>query len=224
MLHSWLSCTIGQFSEAGILGKIVTRDEQSTTIPTISTQDIPPTEYSFPLDIKLPSDTNVDIERKSVFDTPRIDNSGKNVEEIEIVAESSTTASSPAGKALGRTFVDWLRMSIIEEQIGFNNTSSHLHVVKEGLFLASPAIFRRYLKKHPQLDGDVNIQSVQRGFFGLALHKTKSNGSNIWTYRVRKDHHSNTRKIHGIVIRDPLQKLSLDYLPKVNSLLELETL
>ena len=149
------------------------------------------------------------------------DNEQRNQSESEGESSSITqlSASQQEEKLKRETaqlFVKWLRQQIIDDKIGFNQPTSQLHTVEEGLFLATPVIFTRYLKKR----GGLKLETLQSGFLSLGLHKTRGYKQPNWTYCYQGNKKDKT--LEGILIPDPLTALNLVELPEVNPLMSAE--
>lgn len=133
---------------------------------------------------------------------------------IQIRADKSE--ANEQKKEAAQEFIKWLRQQIIEDKIGFNQPTSQLHTVEEGLFLATPVIFTRYLKKR----GGLKLEELQSGFLSLGLHKTRGYKQPNWTYCYQSNKKDKT--LEGILIPDPLTSFDLEELPEVNPLMSAE--
>lgn len=139
---------------------------------------------------------------------------------IHICADKSETNEqqnqSEQGKEAAQEFIKWLRQQIIDEKIGFNEPTAPLHTVDEGLLLATPVIFTRYLKKRSGL----KLKILQSGFLSLGLHKVHGYKQPNWTYCYQGNKKDTT--VVGILISDPLTALDLVELPEANPLMSVE--
>ncbi|MDQ5767902.1 MobH family relaxase [Thiothrix subterranea] len=110
----------------------------------------------------------------------------------------------------GQHFLHWLTTGLRTGKHKLNTADARLHVVREGLLLVSPAIFKDY---------DLgNWEYVQKRFSKLGLHRKQGN-TNIWRYQV-----SGQKKrgvVQGMLLPDPLNVLGLGYLPSPNKALSL---
>lgn len=126
------------------------------------------------------------------------------------VRETRPAVPEPAGDPdsddTGQRFLHWLSEGLRSNRLPLNTPASVAHVVREGLLLVSPRVFKEY-------DPD-KWEYVQRRFVKLKLHKAAANGSNIWQYHVRGKERSGT--IRGMLMDGPLEKLGLSYLPAPN--------
>ena len=111
----------------------------------------------------------------------------------------------------GQHFLHWLTTGLRTGKHKLNTADARLHVVREGLLLVSPAIFKDY---------DLgNWEYVQKRFSKLGLHRKQGNTNNIWRYQV-----SGQKKrgvVQGMLLPDPLNVLGLGYLPSPNKALSL---
>ncbi len=110
----------------------------------------------------------------------------------------------------GQHFLHWLTTGLRTGKHKLNTADARLHVVREGLLLVSPAIFKDY---------DLgNWEYVQKRFSKLGLHRKQGN-TNIWRYQV-----SGQKKrgvVQGMLLPDPINVLGLGYLPSPNKALSL---
>jgi hypothetical protein len=110
----------------------------------------------------------------------------------------------------GQLFLHWLTTGLRTGKHKLNTADARLHVVREGLLLVSPAIFKDY---------DLgNWEYVQKRFSKLGLHRKQGN-TNIWRYQV-----SGQKKrgvVQGMLLPDPINVLGLGYLPSPNKALSL---
>jgi hypothetical protein len=127
----------------------------------------------------------------------------------ETVAPTPPTAAPDTDDA-GHHFLHWLSTGLRTGKHKLNTADARLHVVREGLLLVSPAIFKDY--------DPANWEYVQKRFSKLGLHRKQGN-TNIWRYQV-----SGQKKrgvVQGMLLPDPLSVLGLGYLPSPNKALSL---
>lgn len=115
-------------------------------------------------------------------------------------------------KDAGRRFVAWLRDNIASGRMEINTSRARLHVLKEGLAMISPGIFRDF--------DPVRWDKAQRRFQKLKLHLKRPDGTNIWTCRVARDRKQSRIKI--MLIPDPEKALGVR-LPPPNPVVTLLT-
>jgi integrating conjugative element relaxase (TIGR03760 family) len=128
-------------------------------------------------------------------------------EPIEIPAESS---APPPPATVGRHFMDWLTTALREGRLEYNSSGARVHVVPEGVLLASPGIFRDFAEAT-----HTEFESVQRSFQKLKLHKVTTAGHNIHDYAVSGSGAvikgfllPDTRRVFGEVVPNPNPYLS----------------
>ena len=95
----------------------------------------------------------------------------------------------------GQHFLHWLTTGLRTGKHKLNTADARLHVVREGLLLVSPAIFKDY--------DSGNWEYVQKRFSKLGLHRKQGN-TNIWRYQV-----SGQKKrgvVQGMLLPDPLER------------------
>jgi hypothetical protein len=115
---------------------------------------------------------------------------------------------NPVESALAGQFMAWLRQGVLGGALPVNTPDALVYVVAEGLFLASPRIFREFAKliggSEPLFDA---ARRVQREVLHEGWHLRADRGLSIFCYekgryaRGRSD--PETTRINGIVIREP---------------------
>jgi integrating conjugative element relaxase (TIGR03760 family) len=187
VFNLWLLTLSGRYTEAGMLGEIITRADQYATPKSLS-QNI--------------GNQRLHAEAES---------------EPHPSDQPVATSRRAKEKQAGQVFLQWLRQQIVDYNIGINTDNAHLHTVKEGLLIVSPAIFRRYLRSVDHLE----LEELQRGFQSLGVHRMMASNQPIWTYRQQGKKRNS--KLRGMLIADPLTVLDLDDLPEANPLVTVET-
>jgi len=124
----------------------------------------------------------------------------------------------PDESTLARQFMAWLSQGLLGGNLAVNTPEALVHVVAEGLLLASPRIFREFTKQQgagsaPAVDA---AKRVQREVLREGWHLRTEGGVNILCYECRRSDHDITR-INGIVIRDPQR--FIQPLPAIDSTL-----
>ena len=135
-------------------------------------------------------------------------------------AESSAASASDAA----HRFMGWLQQELAQGKLRINQSGAPLHVVTEGLLLASPRIFREYANNAAQGSGrgiatavaDDTVKSIQREFLRAGWHVRADNGADILTYEVRRGGRAVSR-LSGVVIAHPERFVAA--LPPANALL-----
>ncbi|PLA73983.1 hypothetical protein CYQ88_08440 [Hydrogenovibrio sp. SC-1] len=105
----------------------------------------------------------------------------------------------------GAKFIHWLVDGIKSGSIEINQPSNRVHMVSEGLFLASPAIFR-------QFDSETGISwdKAQREVSKLKINLKTQKGENIFKYEIEsKSGRTRPKVIKGYLIPNPDKKLGL---------------
>lgn len=107
-------------------------------------------------------------------------------------------------------FIAWLRLGIQQKSILVNNAKAPLHVVAEGVFLATPGIFQCYAK-----DKDLaNWESTQKSVLKKRWHLMNANKVNVFTYQVTGDVKSTL--VNGLLFDDPAFIFGSSNIPNPN--------
>lgn len=77
-------------------------------------------------------------------------------------------------------FMNWLRNGLIEQTIPINNPAARVHIVKEGVLLLAPAIFKDFCVKHSMPEED--HRRLSKKFDRLKKNIKSEQGLNIHTY------------------------------------------
>ena len=100
-------------------------------------------------------------------------------------------------------FMKWLILSLQSNCLDYNCSGAMVHFVADGMFLASPAIF----KKFAATQSDVDWDKLQRAFT-----KTKwalrEGDRNVFTYAIQSAKGSTTLRLHGVIVSNPGALLS----------------
>jgi hypothetical protein len=126
---------------------------------------------------------------------------------------------SPDESALARQFMAWLSQGMLDGRLSVNVPDALVHVVAEGLLLASPRIFREFAKQQvgvPESAAD-EAKRVQREVLREGWHLRADRGVNILCYERKRSDRGSTR-INGIVIREPQRFVQA--LPAIDSTLK----
>ncbi len=84
----------------------------------------------------------------------------------------------PPPAALGRAFLGWVAAGVRSGDLRCNGAGARIHVVPEGVLLASPGIFQDYA----EASGGADFGKVQESFLRLRLHRRTAAGLNIHRY------------------------------------------
>ena len=163
-----------------------------------------------PSDISLPLPPGIELAAGDNGD----ESDAKEHEEGGSAADHSADGEIPAKQTkrldAGEAFVQWLKDGLASGRMLINTASARIHVVREGLLLVSPQIFK---------DFDPERWSyVQKRFLKLKVHQKNPDGTNIWTYQTEGSKKRN--KLKGIRIEQPKDLLGYD-LPDPNPHLSL---
>lgn len=105
----------------------------------------------------------------------------------------------------GAQFIHWLVEGIKSGDIEINRPSNRVHMVEEGLFLASPAIFRQFGSETGQ-----SWEKAQREVSKLKINLKTQKGENIFKYEIHSSTgRSRPKVIKGYLIPNPDKKLGL---------------
>ena len=116
--------------------------------------------------------------------------------------EPSQTATETAfdfsAKDTPRRFLSWLKKGLIEKTILINEVNAEVHIVKEGIFLLAPAIFKTWISLQG-LDGEKYHKNLSRRFARLRIHlRNEGAGMNVHSYWVSSSNRAT--KINGWII------------------------
>ena len=114
-----------------------------------------------------------------------------------------------------RRFMEWVRQGISDGTLPVNGRGALVHGVEDGLLLASPGIFRAFIRRNgagPDQSGDA-AKRLQREVLRAGWHLRAEGGVNLHGYAWRQDGRAAAR-IHGIVILSP--RRFVDPVPAIN--------
>jgi hypothetical protein len=114
-----------------------------------------------------------------------------------------------------RRFMAWVRRGITDGTLPVNGRGSLVHGVGDGLLLASPGIFRAFIRQEGAdqgIPGDA-AKRLQREILRARWHLRAEGGVNLHGYAWKQDGRAAAR-IHGIVILSPGR--FLDSVPPIN--------
>ena len=209
LIHDWLgedpvltaelrACLTGHADPAGVISELVTRDvpaRVSAPPPVVSHASEMPAAKPV-AEARVPAAQNL-----PAADSPEF---------LEAVA--------PEEAALAGQFIAWLSRGTIGGALPVNTPDAAVHVVVEGLLLASPRIFREFAKQ--QVEGREaaadTAKRVQREVLQAGWHLRSEGGVNFHWYERKRSGGGSTR-INGVVICDPQR--FIQPLPAVDSTL-----
>jgi len=120
-----------------------------------------------------------------------------------------------AGAERPRRFMEWVRQGIANGTLPVNLRGALVHGVEDGLLLASPGIFRAFIRRDGagQAEPGDAAKRLQREVLRAGWHLRADGGVNLHGYAWKQDGHAAAR-IHGIVILAPSR--FLDPVPPIN--------
>ena len=124
----------------------------------------------------------------------------------------------PDESAIAQQFMAWLSQGLLGGYLAVNAPDALVHMVVDGLLLASPRIFQEFAKQQvassePAVDA---AKRAQREVLRKGWHLRAERGVNILCYERKRSDHRITR-INGIVILEPQRFIQL--LPAIDSTL-----
>ena len=120
-----------------------------------------------------------------------------------------------AGAERPRRFIEWMRQGIADGTLPVNVRGALVHGVEDGLLLASPGIFRAFIRRDGvgQAEAADAAKRLQREVLRTGWHLRTDGGVNLHGYAWRQDGRAAAR-IHGIVILSPSR--FFDPVPAIN--------
>ena len=120
-----------------------------------------------------------------------------------------------AGAERPRLFIEWVRQGIADGTLPVNLRGALVHGVEDGLLLASPGIFRAFIRSEGagQAEPGDAAKRLQRGVLRAGWHLRADGGVNLHGYAWKQDGRAAAR-IHGIVILAPSR--FFDPVPAIN--------
>ena len=120
-----------------------------------------------------------------------------------------------AGAERPRRFMEWVRQGIADGTLPVNVRGALVHGVEDGLLLASPGIFRTFIRRDGPGQGESGdaAKRLQREVLRAGGHLRADGGVNLHGYAWKQDGRAAAR-IHGIVILAPGR--FLDPVPPIN--------
>jgi hypothetical protein len=120
-----------------------------------------------------------------------------------------------AGTERPRRFMEWVRQGIADGTLPVNVRGALVHGVEDGLLLASPGIFRAFIRRDGvgQAEPGEAAKRLQREVLRAGWHLRADGGVNLHGYAWRQDGRAAAR-IHGVVILAPQR--FVDPVPAIN--------
>ena len=120
-----------------------------------------------------------------------------------------------AGAERPRRFMEWVRQGIADGTLPVNVRGALVHGVEDGLLLASPGIFRAFIRRDGPGQGEPGdaAKRLQREVLRAGWHLRADGGVNLHGYAWKQDGRAAVR-IHGVVILAPQR--FVDPVPPIN--------
>lgn len=120
-----------------------------------------------------------------------------------------------AGAERPRRFMEWVRQGIADGTLPVNVRGALVHGVEDGLLLASPGIFRAFIRRDGagQAEPGDAAKRLQREVLRAGWHLRADGGVNLHGYAWKQDGRAAVR-IHGVVILAPQR--FVDPVPPIN--------
>ena len=120
-----------------------------------------------------------------------------------------------AGAERPRRFMEWVRQGIADGTLPVNMRGALVHGVEDGLLLASPGIFRAFIRRDGagQAEPGDAAKRLQREVLRAGWHLRADGGVNLHGYAWKQDGRFAAR-IHGVVILAPQR--FVDPVPPIN--------
>lgn len=184
-------------------GEILNPDELSTD----EKQAVEEIEFALPPGFNNEQEVKEDADPAPVTLKPDIDQ--KTTLEQDNIYQTNTNDH-------GKAFINWLTTGLNNHSIETNHASAQVHLIKEGLFIVSPAIFKAY--------DSINWHTAQNQLTTLNITaKTKTN-QNIWTIQpILYSKDKKPSKIKGYLIPDPTNILKINVALELNTKVKLST-
>ena len=114
-----------------------------------------------------------------------------------------------------RRFMEWVRQGIADGTLPVNVRGALVHGVEDGLLLASPGIFRAFIRRDGagQSEPGDAAKRLQREVLRAGWHLRADGGVNLHGYAWKQDGRAAAR-IHGVVILAPQR--FVDPVPPIN--------
>lgn len=119
---------------------------------------------------------------------------GEAPDETQDPPQSKSEAPGAKPAHWGEQFLAWLTDGLAAAALAANHPQARVHVVPEGVLLASPGIFQDYVAA---CGSEVDWQTVQKYFLRLKLHQRTNDGANVHAYSV-----DGSGKISGLLVAD----------------------
>lgn len=136
-----------------------------------------------------------------------------------ISEETREQSASDTSIGIADEFFSWLRSGVANGHLRVNRADARIHVVPEGVLLASPVIFRDFASAR---NDPKSWDKTQKAVCKVGRHLRGAQDTNILHYKVElpgRNHDGATQVLNGIVIVDPNIVFGDLPVPEVNPLL-----
>jgi len=124
-------------------------------------------------------------------------------------AQTPTGPKAPSAAAM--RFMAWLQQGLASGDIAYNETGAMVHFVPEGMFLASPRVFRHFAERFgesgdgapSELSGDKLGTGIQREVIRAGWHLLGPKKTNVHKYQVIRRNGKGGNLLSGMVIPHP---------------------
>ena len=137
------------------------------------------------------------------------DRQAKSLQELLSVGE---TIPKKDNVDVGARFLSWLRDGIRDKSIKVNEARARIHVVKEGVLLATPGIFKDCAEAE---EHEADWVTIQKRFFKLGLHEKISGGINVHQHSLLTN--EKTATITGVLLKDASGVFGSGQIPNPNT-------
>lgn len=123
--------------------------------------------------------------------------------------QAPTGSKEPSAAAM--RFMAWLQQGLASGAIAYNETGAMVHFVPEGMFLASPRVFRHFAERFGEngdgapsgLSGDKLGTGIQREVIRAGWHLLGPKKTNVHKYQVVRRNGRGGSLLSGMVIPKP---------------------
>ncbi len=158
---------------------------------------------------------------EAVADSPPPDIRPTRVKPMELPVAPRTRNGATVPEAAQR-FMAWVQQGLVSGSLAYNESGAMVHFVAEGMFLASPRIFREFAQEFGETgdgtpsdkEGDRLGTGIQREVIRAGWHLMGKNKTNVLKYQVLRRNGKGGGLLTGLVIKEPARFVSP--LPKPN--------
>ena len=137
------------------------------------------------------------------------------VKPMELPVTPRTRSGATVPEAAQR-FMAWVQEGLASGRLAYNESGAMVHFVAEGMFLASPRIFREFAQAYGETgdgtpsdkEGDRLGTGIQREVIRAGWHLKGKNKTNVLKYQVIRRNGRGGGLLTGIVIKEPARFVS----------------